>query len=470
MADPLTYADSDEYVLVNPNDPKVGHLIYDAPMVDADTKQFIRDPETGKIKVYRMVIWGTKGLTQAQVEALITEKNASMVTKVNTLETRVTNSYVDLANINLSNLSASGTGVINDMIDAKLLVSLPTYRRSSDWLGDKLTITTPDTVCVVVNGKLYMNTVGSTIDISNADSWDNSNYATAANRVGKDFYIYALENEGNTPTYILSANSTVPTGYTADNSRKVGGFHCLCLDVGTPTWRNPATGANEAHWLSGYVTGDILPYSVWDLRHRAESENEGMVFSPDTKEWYDLYLSSWDGSKLVSVFGGTTADGASTKKFHGELFAECAGYVHKELISRDKFIIVAKGSNEKTNIAGSADAGTTGGHKDTANRRMISNIGLEDCCGFLWQWCKQDGGANGSNNWQNTVGDSAVDGTDNTYGQSYGAYYRASVGGSWGRGGSCGSRAVIVDGASASASASNGSRLASRERTINSFL
>jgi hypothetical protein len=375
-----------------------------------------------------------------------------------------------LANINLSNLSASGTGAINDMIDAKLLASLPTYRRSSDWLGDKLTITTPDTVCVVVNGKLYMNTVGSTIDISSADSWDNSTYATAANRAGKDFYIYALENEGNTPTYILSANSTVPIGYTADNSRKVGGFHCLCLDVGTPTWRNPATGANEAHWLSGYVTGDILPYSVWDLRHRAESENEGMVFSPDTKEWYDLYLSSWDGSKLVSVFGGTTADGASTKKFHGELFAECAGYVHKELISRDKFIIVAKGSNEKTNIAGSADAGTTGGHKDTANRRMISNIGLEDCCGFLWQWCKQDGGANGSGNWQNTVGASAVDGTDNTYGQSYGAYYRADVGGSWADGGSCGSRAVLVDSASASVYANLGGRLASRERTINSFL
>ena len=82
MADPLTYANSDEYVLVNPNDPKVGHLVYDAPMVDTDTKQFIRDPVTGKIKVYRMVIWGTKGLTQAQVESLIENKNASMIETV----------------------------------------------------------------------------------------------------------------------------------------------------------------------------------------------------------------------------------------------------------------------------------------------------------------------------------------------------------------------------------------------------
>ena len=40
------------------------------------------------------------------------------------------------------------------------------------------------------------------------------------------------------------------------------------------------------------------------------------------------------------------------------------------------------------NIAGSNDPGTTGGHKDTAGRRMISNYGVEDCCGVLWQWTK----------------------------------------------------------------------------------
>ena len=122
MSDPLTYANSDEYVLVNPNDPKVGHLIYDAPMVDADTKQFIRDPETGKIKVYRMVIWGTKGLTQAQVEALITEKNATMVTRVTNVENRL-NTVLDSDDTDLDQLSELVTEIKANRSNIALLVS-----------------------------------------------------------------------------------------------------------------------------------------------------------------------------------------------------------------------------------------------------------------------------------------------------------------------------------------------------------
>ena len=122
MSDPLTYANSDEYVLVNPNDPKVGHLIYDAPMVDADTKQFIRDSVTGKIKVYRMVIWGTKGLTQAQVEALITEKNATMVTKVTNIENRL-NTVLDSDDTDLDQLSELVTEIKANRSNIALLVS-----------------------------------------------------------------------------------------------------------------------------------------------------------------------------------------------------------------------------------------------------------------------------------------------------------------------------------------------------------
>jgi len=43
-------------------------------------------------------------------------------------------------------------------------------------------------------------------------------------------------------------------------------------------------------------------------------------------------------------------------------------------------------SNEETNITGSTDPVTTGGHSDTGARRMISNIGCEDCAGALNQW------------------------------------------------------------------------------------
>lgn len=122
MADPLTYANSDEYVLVNPSDPKVGHLIYDAPMVDAETKQFIRDPETGKIKVYRMVIWGTKGLTQAQVEALITQKNATLVTRINNLDSTLTN-FLDADDTSLDQLSELVAAIKANKTDIASLVT-----------------------------------------------------------------------------------------------------------------------------------------------------------------------------------------------------------------------------------------------------------------------------------------------------------------------------------------------------------
>ena len=264
------------------------------------------------------------------------------------------------------------------------LLSPVHYSRSSNFeTSGRTSIKLPSYLSLMVNGHHFRNDVEVTVDISDSANWDSTetDYTVAENRAGKDFYIYAVDNTVTKSVHVvLSANSTVPTGYTESSSRKIGGFHCLCADVGTPTWRNPATLKDEAHWLSGYVKGDILPYSVWDLLHRAESSNEGMVFSPETHMWYDIYLASWDGSKLVSVFGGVTADGASAKKFHGEMFAECAGQINKELISRDEFIVVAKGSNEHTAIHGAVDADTTGGHVDTANRRMISNIGLEKNC------------------------------------------------------------------------------------------
>lgn len=373
-----------------------------------------------------------------------------------------------------------------DGSDAKQLIGLPDgtlswndknisllspvhYSRSSNFeTSGRTSIKLPSYLSLMVNGHYFRNDTEVTVDISDTVNWDSTetDYTVAENRAGKDFYIYAVDDKVTKSVHIvLSANSTVPTGYTESSSRKIGGFHCLCADVGTPTWRNPATLKDETHWLSGYVKGDILPYSVWDLLHRAESSNEGMVFSPETHMWYDIYLASWDGSKLVSVYGGVTADGASSKPFHGEMFAECAGQINKELISRDEFIVVAKGSNENTSIQGDADAGTTGGHVDTANRRMISNIGLEDCCGFLWQWCKQSVGANGSSGWTNSTYNPSIDGNA-TYGSTYGNYYRAIVGGDWSDSSHCGSRCVNVNRVSAYVSAHYGGRLASRERVV----
>ena len=306
----------------------------------------------------------------------------------------------------------------------------------------------------------FPTTLGSTYNDGNVVWECQLDYTQAVNRKGKDFYVYACA-DGDALKLVVSPNSTVPTKYTADSSRKIGGFHCLCADVGTIS----------GHALSGYVAGDILPASVWDLKFRATSENEGMVW--DGSQWVDIYLDSWNGSSLVSAYVGVVADGYSTKPFHGELFVEEFAKVKKHLISRDQYVAFAKGSNEKTNIKGSADANTTGGHVDTAGRRMISNIGCEDCCGWMWQWTSDisghpnasasnsdmpgDGGQTSSSEgdhwlygyeWQDdgrSVANINVDGSTNIYGHSYGALSRAFVGGGWGDGSSCGSRSVSLN-------------------------
>ena len=317
------------------------------------------------------------------------------------------------------------------------------YEREQLYTTNKTTITIYPT-WININNHGYVLEGTKLIDIENADNWDDSTYTSAAQRAGKDFYIYACEPTSNdAPDLILSANSTVPTGYTSDNSRKIGGFHCLCLSVGTIS----------GHTLSGYLTGDILPNSPWDLKHRAISENEGMVYIPEVNKWVDIYLTSYDGAKLVSEYNGAFVTGETTHKCHGEKFVEELGLVNKQLLTREEFMVIAKGSNENTAINGATNPVTTGGHKDSNNRRMISNYGVEDCCGTLWQWLattaeNYPGATWGTNdyyfggyNWQDKpVYNSAID--SQKYGSCYGLVRRFSSGGSWANSSSCGSRCI----------------------------
>jgi hypothetical protein len=92
-------------------------------------------------------------------------------------------------------------------------------------------------------------------------------------------------------------------------------------------------------------------------------------------------MASGTGASTLSANGGTISDARDWNDF-----VDDGGAVGKRMLNDPEFQLAAEGSNQKTNIAGSADPVTTGGHSDTASRRMISNIGLEDCCGALSQW------------------------------------------------------------------------------------
>lgn len=320
------------------------------------------------------------------------------------------------------------------------------YNRDELFTTNKTTVTIPKDLKININGNCYISTINKSLQLSTVD--------TPANLAGKDVYIYACEpTSGTEPIFVLSLNSTVPTGYTANNSRKIGGFHCLCKDV----------GVIEGHTLSGYVTGDILPATRWDLLHRPKGEPEGFAYEELTDCWIAIYLPSWDGTKLVSVYNGVIADGASTKKWHGEAFYEQFAKQGMRLVWRHEFQMGAKGSNEQTNIQGSSDPNTTGGHVDTAGRRMISNIGLEDCCGVLWQFAMDLGFAGGSG-WTNSVYNSSVD--DRSYGQTYGTLYRLLLGARWDHGVYSGSRSAYCDGSVAYVFVDVSARGASEPKTV----
>ena len=318
------------------------------------------------------------------------------------------------------------------------------FSRDSLFTSNKTFIVIPKNMRININGEAYISTRNVTLNTS----------TLGENLAGKDVYIYALAGSGTEPDFVLSLNSTVPTGYTAENSRKIGGFHCLCKDV----------GIIEGHALSGYVAGDILPATRWDLEHRPKGSPEGFAYEELTNCWIAIYLPSWDGTKLVSVYNGVIADGSSAKKWHGEAFYEQFAKQGMRLVWRHEFQMGAKGSNEQTNIQGSSDPNTTGGHIDTAGRRMISNIGLEDCCGVLWQFAMDLGFAGGSG-WTNSVYNSTVD--DRSYGQTYGTLYRLLLGSRWGDGASCGSRSADCNDSSASVYVYGSSRGASEPRIEN---
>ena len=306
---------------------------------------------------------------------------------------------------------ASGSGWIpfkNDNDEEETMLMPTHYQRSSRWSSTPTTLVPPQFVEVVVGGTPFLAET-KPVYLSVAASWDSPEWTTPAKRAGKDFYVYAHGEKGSAALqFVLSHNATIPAGsrHTADNTRKVGGFHCLCADV----------GLIEDHPLSGMTAGDILPASVWDLRHRPLAGPEGMAYHGQTGKWYQIYLCDTDG---LSTCAGTTARG----NLGGEILGYPVGsqYWFAELLSRNslslvgdmEFQIVARGSNRKTSIAALTYSGTSGGHVDTDGRRMISEIGLEDCCGALDQWVTDNAATtNGSWAFQDaTGGNGGVNGT-----------------------------------------------------------
>ncbi|PIT67859.1 hypothetical protein CER18_09335 [Bartonella tribocorum] len=193
---------------------------------------------------------------------------------------------------------------------------------------------------------------------------------------GKDYYVYLAFDTRQSYKLVVSENSTYPDGYTLDTSKKIGGFHTLCADV----------GSIKDHPLSGYQAGDILPHSVWCLNHCPHSSPEGMVYDSSQDLWVDIYLQSGTGIFTRSAYGIPITTGRPYTDHLSDMRR-----VKKSFLNDVEFASAMYGSNEKTNIQGkkAPTPKSSGGHVDTANRRMISHIGCEDGCGYVSQFLSE---------------------------------------------------------------------------------
>lgn len=320
---------------------------------------------------------------------------------------------------------------------------------------------------------------------------------------GRDFYLYLVPDGENGVTVVASLNSTYPNDidplYTAANTRKIGQFHTLCADADDAShpltgtlaaspgsfttgdvclvkrYKDDGTGFHSfysksvasvstgslydtvtvSHPLAGFRAGDILPESVFCLTFRPYSGAEGMVYDSDTGIISDVYLQSGKGLLTRSEFGATITDTRPQQNHQDDMFR-----VGKRLMRDYEFSSAAAGSNERTNIYGSADPAITGGHKDSSGRRMLSFIGCEDMCGAMWQWL-DDVSANYLPSGDSVTYPAVYDG-QGSFGSQYYRSLALIAGGDWSAGASCGSRCRSANNARSNAYANVAGRGVSR--------
>ncbi|MBN2536368.1 MAG: hypothetical protein JXB88_26025 [Spirochaetales bacterium] len=178
--------------------------------------------------------------------------------------------------------------------------------------------------------------------------------------VGKDYYIYLVDDDAD-GEFIISLNSTFPTGHNADDSRKIGGFHYGHIrkvsndGLWIPIDSEGTKFGNGATIWKNNVTIGIVPNSVWDLKNRPSCSPEGMVKVGNI--WVDIYLVSAAESitfensiielhitagRLQSKYGQIPVSGFDGLNWYN--FVELAARIKKRLLKYEEWIQAAFGN------------------------------------------------------------------------------------------------------------------------------
>lgn len=314
-------------------------------------------------------------------------------------------------------------------------------------------LTLVDNCVIAVGGAGIFRTATTVLTADNLD-------VGSAFSVGCDYYVYICDPRVDSADeqYVISLNSTYPSGWNASNSRKIGGFHYgRCRKVDENLQPVNSSGVIFGTGWESAVSNGIVPRSVWTLGHRPKCNPEGMVYMGGGT-WIDIYLNSDDGAKgLKSEFNCAPITGTEGMNWYN--FVERLAKSGKRLPDYSEFVGYAFGSpagldNANTN-AWSATTNTGRGVTGSVVN-AVSAIGCVDAVGRVWEWLndlitRAEHAKNSTYHaseawgWDLTTplktGEKVYD-VGNIYQYYYASLAALVAGGSWSNGERCGARAV----------------------------
>ena len=238
--------------------------------------------------------------------------------------------------------------------------------------------------CVIAVGGAGIFQTGNTV--LNASNLD----VGAAFSVGCDYYVYICDSrqDAQDEQYIISLNSTYPSGWNASNSRKIGGFHYgRCRKINDNLQPVNSSGAVFGTGWESAVSNGIVPRSVWTLGHRPKCSPEGMVYLGGGT-WVDIYLNSDDGAQgLKSEYNCAPMTG--TEGMNWYTFTERLMKSGKRMPDYSEFCAYAFGSPQGLDGANTnAWTATTNTGRGTTGSvvNAVSAVGCVDAVGRVWEW------------------------------------------------------------------------------------
>lgn len=237
---------------------------------------------------------------------------------------------------------------------------------------------------------------------------------------GKDYSIFLVPDGEKNVAIKISLNKTAPVGYDTVNTRRIGGFHTECKDVGT---------VQNGNAMNGWLAGDIIPNSVWTLWHKPLiASPSGARYVPERDAWKTIYSQSGTLENTVFEYGATTTRSRSAWDHEVDL-----GLVGWEFPTSIDFTISELGIVPLKAVNGKAESSctTAGGWVNENNIRMVTSGGDESTCGGLWTILQEYGPCGGSG-W-NTSGVNSI-----TSPRQYGSINRLLGGGNWNHSGYAG--------------------------------